>query len=201
MFELFKTESPNNIELLKGLITVNNKRSFIHIVGTHDVGKTTLGINIPKLEPNNLFIYVDTAGSLHSELDIDENVYILRSNEVYLIEGFLESIDKNFVKAIIIDSLHDLVPEKESFNDKTKRYESFHEAVYRLLDTCYKKSITVIALNGYNGQNKPIGYSSQFKKLINFDLSILSSELTEDYNYLTLKNNVTDKIETLRLKR
>lgn len=202
MLSLFTAQSSiHDIELLKDLITVNNKRSFIHIVGAHDVGKTTLGINIPKLEPNSLFLYVDTAGSLHSELDIDDNVYILRTNEVNMIESFLESVDKNYIKAIIIDSLHDLVPEKESFHSNVKRYDSFHEAVNRLLDACYKKAITVIALNGYNGQNKPIGYSSQLRKLINFDLSIESSKLTEDYNFLTLKNNVTNKKEILKLKR
>lgn len=202
MFELFETVvEENNIELLKDLITIHNKRSFIHIVGSHDIGKTTLGINIPKLEPDSLFLYVDTAGSLHSELDIDDNVYILRTNEVHMIESFLDSVDKNMIKAIIVDSIQNLVPEKESFHDNVKRYDSFHKAINKLLNICYKKSIIVIGINGYNAKNKPIGYSSQFKKLINFDLSIVSSKLTDNYNYLTLKNEVTNKIETLKLKR
>lgn len=191
----FTTLHPFDSILNKGI----NKKAFIHIYGEEDSGKTTLALKIIKENPDKIFIYEDVNYTLAKELP--SNCSYLSINNADLVIDLLNKINSEYVDVLIIDGIGNLTYDSEQMTVIDKRYEHLNKAVGTILDKCIEKDIMLIGINSINGQNKPVGFSSQIKKQCNLNLEITNCEYLQDRLSITLKpiRNLYGSMDDLNL--
>lgn len=146
-----KKENEITYKLLNEFISNFNKNNLIHIYGGEESGKTTFALKLTELNPDKVFIYIDT---YYSVTNINnENVILLRNNNINVIYDFLNKIDKNMCDCVILDAYSNLLNEKDKWNDKT--YITMEDNLKKIYSLCVKKNCTLILLNTLNGKDKP----------------------------------------------
>lgn len=167
-----------------------SNNSCIHISGGEESGKTSLALEIANKNPENTFIYIDTYFELTEE-KLPNNMYLFRSNDINVILDFLNSLSKNVVDFLIIDSISNLIlkEEIESISYIKNRYEYFNAAIMKIISKCCSLNICLILFNTLNGNGNPSNFSIQIKKQCLLDISILNTEENENEYILSLLTN------------
>lgn len=162
-----------------------NRKACIHIAGSEEVGKTSLGLEFAYRNPDYIFIYIDTYFKLQ-EKDIPDNVYLFRSNNVAEISAYLNTLESKSADFVMIDAISNLLlPQEQGSHSQyiNSRYLHFNIALTKIIQKCCNLNICLILLNTLNTNGSPSNYSTQIRHLCSLDLEILNKEKQSDNNY------------------
>lgn len=176
------------------------KRSFIHIYGGEETGKTRLALDIMKENPDKIFIYMDVNFNL--SYDLSDNVFYLKDNNIDNLLNLIDMISKNEINVLIIDGFGNLTYNNEIMGTYDKRYEVFNKLIGKLIDKCYSKNIMLIAFNTVNGRNNATCFSKQIERQCSLNIELSVYKLSEKYIELKLtsRKNILGSNRSVRIK-
>lgn len=166
-----------------------NEKSVIMISSKEDSGKTLLAINLAIENPESLFLYIDTTFKLKADI-IPNNMYIFSSNDINDIKEYINSLNKNNIDFIMIDSLNNL-----KLNEtETEYYIEFNKELMNLIQICSDINCCLILFNGLNMNNNPFGLNLKNIKQISLLLNIIDFNFdNKELTFKVLKNKFGPK--------
>ena len=163
-----------------------NRKACIHIAGSEEVGKTSLGLEFAYRNPDYIFIYIDTYFKLQ-EKDIPDNVYLFRSNNVAEISAYLNTLESKSADFIMVDAISNLLLPAEQCSHTqyiNNRYVHLNIELTKVIEKCCNLNICLILFNTLNANGSPFNYSTQLKYRCSLDLEILSKEKQDNDSYI-----------------
>lgn len=119
-----------------------NKNNIIEIYGDNFTGKTLYALSL--IKDNDLSLYIDADCKLRDNLNYNENMIIMKNNDIKTIYDVIKQM-VNELDIIIIDSLPSIISDKD-INNLQYDFHIFKE-IREIISLCKNNNCDLIIVN------------------------------------------------------